>query len=541
MQELTPIENACEAMENVSAELRDSIELYRSDGARNLKPFTMRLTGTIDANVMGGIKKYQDAFFSEQFAESADGRAEKATIKRLKTLMLEQVELLDTALELHGTLAPADVQPLQRRLLEQLEEMKKSVLCMDRTKRQFSLSIRNTPLPPVPVEKRSMSLNIAPAHDMTDDVVDDHSNYYMMSFEKEDIYMRLDRVNGTSTPHAKPVQRTMSARDKSISITSDDAPASAPPVPIRPKSTGYGNYDSPEIPPKCNKDIYGNISSAPPLPPRGLTPDTRHRSNPMLSNSSHSLSHDNDLHTACTKTPQYSVCVNIPIEDHPEADRVIAEQYRYERVPQIEHRDSGISTASQDLNYVYICGDLTQSPAVTTTTTTTSTDNHNQVNANDSVDSNANENEREYASTPPPIPRKMTNSLNFSVSQSNSEIFTNENGIETNGRNSNQSLAGNDTVEADIDGYTMPKICNLNNHWKAHRCQVKEQFLCLYSWNRNPDVGYFGFIWNTSTISLSKIDILLEISRRPLHRKMNSNDAIHLPYHYTILEPLTTI
>lgn len=466
MQELTPIENACEAMENVSAELRDSIELYRSDGARNLKPFTMRLTGTIDANVMGGIKKYQDAFFTDQYADSADGRAEKHTVKRLKTLMLEQVELLDTALELHGTLAPADVLPLQRRLLEQLEEMKKSVLGMERTKRQFSLSIRNTPLPPVPVEKRSMSLNIAPAHDAPDDAVDDHSNYYMMSFEKEDIYMRLDRVNGSSTPHAKPVQRTMSARDKSLSITSDEVPASAPPVPIRPKSTGYGNYDSPEVPPKgCGKDIYGTVSSsAPPLPPRGLTPDTRHRSNPMLSNSSHSLSHENDLHTAGTKAAQYSVCVNIPIEDHPEADRVIAEQYRYERAPQIEHRDSGISTASQDLNYVYICGDMIQPPTATTTATATVTDNHRQAHANDSIDSNANENEREFASTPPPIPRKMTNSLNFSVSQSNSEIFTNENGAETNGRSSNQPLAVHDAAEADIDGYTMPKMCNVDNH-----------------------------------------------------------------------------
>lgn len=446
-------------MENATEVLRDFIEQYRSDGGRNINPFSMRLQGIIDANVMGGIRKYQDAFFTERYIQSAEGKAEKANVQRLRSLMLKQVEILHVALELHGNLAPSDVQPLHKRLLEQFDEMKQSIIDMERVKRQFSESIINTPLPPVPVEKRSMSLSIAPSSDGNDDVIDDHSNYYMMSFEKEEIYTKPGQMNGTSTPISKSstsVHRTMSAREQNGSITSDDISGSAPPVPMRPKSAGYGNYDSPEIPPK-GKELYGNVS-APPLPPRGL-PDTRHRiSNPMLFNSSHSLDQENDLHTASAKTPQtYSVCVNIPIEDHPESDRFNAENYRYERSPQIDHRDSGISTNSHDLNYAFICGDLIRPPNGNGATNAGATENHNQVSANDSTDSNANENERVFASTPPPIPRKMTNSLNFSINQSNSDLFNHENGSD---RQSNQTLTGTDTDEPDIDGYSMPKIPN---------------------------------------------------------------------------------
>lgn len=447
-------------MENAAEVLRDFIEQYRADGARNINPFSMRLQGIIDANVMGGIKKYQDAFFTERYMQSADGRAQKANVHRLKSLMLKQVEILDIALELHGNLAPSDVQPLHKRLLEQFDEMKQSIIDMERVKRQFSESIINTPLPPVPVEKRSMSINVPSSCDVTDDAGDDHSNYYMMSFEKEEIYTKPGQMNGTSTPVSKPatIHRTMSVnRDQNGSITSSDGtPGSAPPVPMRPKSTGYGNYDSPEVPPKSSsKELYGNVS-APPLPPRGLTPDTRHRiSNPMLFNSSHSLDNqENDLHAASAKTPlqTYAVCVNIPIEDHPESDRY-ADNIRYERSPQIDHRDSGISTNSHDLNYAFICGDVINRPA--------NNDNHHQqANANDSIDSNANENERAYASTPPPIPRKMTNSLNFNnISQSSSEIFSHENGSD---RQSTQTLTIHDTDEADIDGYSMPKISNVD-------------------------------------------------------------------------------
>lgn len=64
VRELTPVEFACETMENVRKELSDFIVQYKSDENKNLNPFTMRLQGVIDANVQGGISKYQEAFFT---------------------------------------------------------------------------------------------------------------------------------------------------------------------------------------------------------------------------------------------------------------------------------------------------------------------------------------------------------------------------------------------------------------------------------------------------------------------------------------------
>lgn len=47
------MEFACETMENVAKELYELIDQYRADPKRNINPFSMRLQGIIDANVMG--------------------------------------------------------------------------------------------------------------------------------------------------------------------------------------------------------------------------------------------------------------------------------------------------------------------------------------------------------------------------------------------------------------------------------------------------------------------------------------------------------
>lgn len=48
-------------MENVAKELHELIDQYRADSKRNINPFSMRLQGVIDANVMG---MYHKLFFS---------------------------------------------------------------------------------------------------------------------------------------------------------------------------------------------------------------------------------------------------------------------------------------------------------------------------------------------------------------------------------------------------------------------------------------------------------------------------------------------
>lgn len=424
-QELTPVEFACETMENVAKELYELLDQYRADSKRNINPFSMRLQGIIDANVMGGISKYQDAFFSDEFRQSAEGKSQQANVQRLKQLMLKQVQILETALDLHGNLAPEGVQPLHKRLLERFTQMKQSINGMDKLKRHFSESIVNTPLPPLPIEKRSMSVShqrpTQNTNDLSDELIDDHSNYHMMNFEKEEIYTRPAKFNGNSEVRPLQIQRCISSRDQTILTRNENS--AAPPIPIRPKSAGYGNYDSPEIPPKSmSREIL-----APPLPPRGVTPDKRTSNPPLNSLNYCSIEYpENDLHSASMmKSPlqKYSI-VNIPIEDQVEADH---DHFKVENnicSAPIDFRDSGISTASQDLNYAFIYADGTTAFA-------------------------GSNNADEQAKNPPPIPKKITTSVNYGMNHSHSNVFK-EDVFDTN--------TGNGEEPKNHDDYCKPKM-----------------------------------------------------------------------------------
>lgn len=393
--------------------------------------------------------------------------------------MLKQVQILETALQLHGNLAPDGVQPLHKRLLERFSQMKQSIHGMDKMRRQFSESIVNTPLPPLPVEKRSMSVSHQ-SRPTADDMIDDHSNYHMMNFEKEEIYTRPSRLNGNSdnvvkTPQQHPpIQRCISGRDQNFTARYDCNSMTAPPIPIRPKSAGYGNYDSPEIPPKLSTAKDFVFSTAPPLPPRGVTPDKR-VSNPMLNSLNYCTIdyQENDLHSASMiKSPhqKYSV-VNIPLEERTEAD---IDQYKFEQngggsgnsgATQVEFRDSGISTTSHDLNYAYICSDGVRTIATSSSHHDSNFKIHNDLNnVNDHEDGengsgHVNDDTNDEADNPPPIPRKMTNSISYSMNHSTStDCFKDDLMDQNHTSNGNGSGGGGETTK--MDDYCMPKISN---------------------------------------------------------------------------------
>lgn len=124
-EELTPICHACESVQQMNKELRSLITQYTSDPRRSISPLSMRLQGVIEAAVNGGIAKYQEAFFHPDFAMKNPEQSDK--MARLKSLILEQVQILDGGLSLHGRLAPPDVQPLQRRLVDRFAIMKQSI------------------------------------------------------------------------------------------------------------------------------------------------------------------------------------------------------------------------------------------------------------------------------------------------------------------------------------------------------------------------------------------------------------------------------
>lgn len=100
-------------MESTERELRNLISLYTAEPTRNINPFSMRLQGTIDANVQGGISKYEQAFLTVEFAKAASP-VEVAASAKLRRLVSSQLAVVDAGLTLHGRLAPEDVKPLHR-------------------------------------------------------------------------------------------------------------------------------------------------------------------------------------------------------------------------------------------------------------------------------------------------------------------------------------------------------------------------------------------------------------------------------------------
>ncbi|KAK9889845.1 hypothetical protein WA026_007208 [Henosepilachna vigintioctopunctata] len=217
-EEIPPVKYACETMQNVEKELRQLISIYAKEPKRNLNPFTMRLQGIIDANVQGGISKYQQAFFTQEFQKLYPEHM--TYVFTLKNLILDAMQVIEEGLDLHGKLASTGVQPLHQRLMERFAQLRESLGSICRPKRQKSDSIVNTPLPPVPLDKKYAENGV-------------HATYgYLVDYSEPDaIYTKpMDNEKGTPSREALGL---------SLPITS-----TAPPIPQRenrPKSQGFNN------------------------------------------------------------------------------------------------------------------------------------------------------------------------------------------------------------------------------------------------------------------------------------------------------------
>lgn len=256
----------------------------------------MRLKGTIDANVQGGIPKYQEAFLSESYLSSVEGK-DSANVQKLRTLIVTIMQILDSALDLHGKLAPVEVQPLQNLLVERFNNFRENLNFWGKVRRQKSESIINTPLPPLPTS--------LPRND----------------YDRDDTYSQI-KTNGYGNR-------------KSLEL-SELYELQAPPRPAKPC---YEYVNSPEIPPKTISS--GN---APPLPPR-FTPDKRMSNQQLFESPGEGPS---------VRRPAripYSV-VDISLDDSEfdfdaESDMVVNNYACANSV--VMQRDSGISTTSHEV------------------------------------------------------------------------------------------------------------------------------------------------------------------------------------------------
>ena len=122
VEEIAPVQYACETVSSVNKELEQLTALHKAEPRRNINPLSMRLQGVIDACVNGGIAKYQEAFFTSEFLAGQQSHLEH--VLQLRQCIVEQMRILDTGLALHGRLAPPEVQPLHKMLVDRLAQMK---------------------------------------------------------------------------------------------------------------------------------------------------------------------------------------------------------------------------------------------------------------------------------------------------------------------------------------------------------------------------------------------------------------------------------
>ncbi|CAH0555295.1 unnamed protein product [Brassicogethes aeneus] len=125
VEEICPLRNAIEAMEKNNRDLANFITMYNKDKNMDIKPLSLKLTGILDAAVMGGIKNYEEAFFVSNYQQLFPEN--EILIRKLKDLIADQIPLLDLCVQIHRNKASKDIELLHQRLEQCFQEMQVNV------------------------------------------------------------------------------------------------------------------------------------------------------------------------------------------------------------------------------------------------------------------------------------------------------------------------------------------------------------------------------------------------------------------------------
>lgn len=252
--EVSPIEHACETVEKMVRELEKLVTSYNQEPGKPIHPLSMRLQGIIEATVNGGIAKYQDAFFNTNYIALYTDQL--PCIRKLKQLIHHQVRILEGGLSLHGRLAPSNVQPLHKRLVETFTLMRQrfhdssshidagTCIFDSLTLPNKRPSIINTPLPPIPRCQEKHPLPECENESEYQLIRPDGQNYTTRAPSHDDIYsMPGERSSHSSDTTATSIDSSSVRRDNSSRRTSSSSdlieppptpPGRAPPAPPPP-------------------------------------------------------------------------------------------------------------------------------------------------------------------------------------------------------------------------------------------------------------------------------------------------------------------
>ncbi|XP_019762944.2 dedicator of cytokinesis protein 2 isoform X3 [Dendroctonus ponderosae] len=125
LKEISPLHNAIETLDKSNKMLMNFITVYNKDKNMQINPLSLTLNGILDAAVMGGIKNYEEVFFTAEYLKHH--AEDDVLVNRLKDLIADQIPLLDLCVQIHKQKAPDNLQPLQKRMEDCFAFMKAEV------------------------------------------------------------------------------------------------------------------------------------------------------------------------------------------------------------------------------------------------------------------------------------------------------------------------------------------------------------------------------------------------------------------------------
>uniref|UniRef100_A0A6A7FSL4 Dedicator of cytokinesis protein 1 isoform X2 n=2 Tax=Hirondellea gigas TaxID=1518452 RepID=A0A6A7FSL4_9CRUS len=123
--ELSPLQHAIETMRTSNIELRDLVQSHSLRFDLPLDSLTRKISGMVDAAVMGGVANYEKAFLQDDYR--AAHPEEETEIEELISLIKDMVPLLELGLVVHSERVPAQITNLHDHMIVQFGKMKETL------------------------------------------------------------------------------------------------------------------------------------------------------------------------------------------------------------------------------------------------------------------------------------------------------------------------------------------------------------------------------------------------------------------------------
>uniref|UniRef100_A0A7N6BZU2 Dedicator of cytokinesis 5 n=1 Tax=Anabas testudineus TaxID=64144 RepID=A0A7N6BZU2_ANATE len=125
VEEISPLENAIEAMEMANEKLSNLVQQQACDRSLSVNPLSMMLSGIVDPAVMGGFSNYEKAFFTDTYMQQHP--EDHKRIEVLKHLIALQIPLLADGIRIHGEKTTEQLKPLHNRLVTCFQDLREKV------------------------------------------------------------------------------------------------------------------------------------------------------------------------------------------------------------------------------------------------------------------------------------------------------------------------------------------------------------------------------------------------------------------------------